>query len=113
MSYPSPGVFPTCPVAGIRQSALFVLLNLWVLEGYFAARGRAYQEQYCAESNKQGVEQSVEQRLAAEWDCCVGEQHGSEDFLTADRPADLLADVASSDDLAPVGELIIDCTTGE
>ena len=28
MSYPSTGVFPTCPVAGIRQSALFVLLNL-------------------------------------------------------------------------------------
>ncbi|MDE0660927.1 MAG: Rpn family recombination-promoting nuclease/putative transposase [Gammaproteobacteria bacterium] len=66
------------------------------LEDYFAARRRAYQEQFRAERN-------LLCRQAAR----------KFDPRTAERLAELLADMASSEDLASVGDLIIDCATGE
>ena len=74
-------------------------------EDYIAARGRAYQQQYRAEG--------IEQGLAAERALLRRQAARKFDSRTADRLADLLADIASTDGLASVGDMIIDCTTGE
>ena len=79
------------------------------LEDYLAARGRAYQRKYRAE----GIEQGIEQGLAAERDLLRRQAARKFDPRTAERLADLLADIASSEGLAGVGDLIIDCATGE
>lgn len=75
------------------------------LEAYFAARRRAYQDQFRAEG--------IEQGLAAERDLLRRQAARKFDSLTAERLAELLADIASSEGLAGVGDLVIDCATGE
>ena len=75
------------------------------LEAYFAARRRAYQEQFRAEG--------IEQGLAAERDLLRRQAARKFDPRTAERLAERLADIVSSEDLAGVGDLIIDCATGE
>ena len=82
-------------------------------EDYIAARGRAYQQQYRAEGVEQGIEQGIEQGLAAERDLLRRQAARKFDPRTAERLAERLADIVSSEDLASVGDLIIDCTTGE
>ena len=79
------------------------------LEDYLAARGRAYQQKYRAE----GIERGIEQGLAAERDLLRRQAARKFDARTAERLTDLLTDIASSDGLASVGDLIIDCATGE
>ena len=79
------------------------------LEDYFAARRRAYQAQFRAE----GVEQGIERGLAAERNLLCRQAARKFDPRTAERLAELLADIASSEGLASVGDLIIDCATGE
>ncbi|MDE0038473.1 MAG: Rpn family recombination-promoting nuclease/putative transposase [Gammaproteobacteria bacterium] len=79
------------------------------LEDYFAARGRAYQQKYRAE----GIEQGIEQGLAAERDLLRRQAARKFDPRTAERLAALLADIADSEGLAAVGDLIIDCAAGE
>ena len=78
------------------------------LEDYFEARRRAYRERYRAE----GIERGIERGLAAERDLLLRQAARKFDRRTAERLADLLADIAGSDGLAPVGDLIIDCATG-
>ena len=75
------------------------------LEGYFEARRRAYRERYRAEG--------IERGLAAERDLLRRQAARKFDRRTAERLAGLLAGIAGSDGLAPVGDLIIDCATGE
>ena len=75
------------------------------LEDYFAARRRAYQEQFRAEG--------VEQGLAAERNLLCRQAARKFDPRTTEQLAELLADIASSEGLASVGDLIIDCATGE
>ncbi|MDE0422004.1 MAG: Rpn family recombination-promoting nuclease/putative transposase [Gammaproteobacteria bacterium] len=87
------------------------------LEDYLAARGRAYQQKYRAEGIEQGIErgieQGIEQGLAAERDLLRRQAARKFDPRTAERLADLLADIADSEGLAAVGDLIIDCAAGE
>jgi len=83
------------------------------LEDYFAARRRAYQEQFRAEGVEQGIERGIERGLAAERDLLRRQAARKFDPRTAERLAELLADIASSEGLAGVGDLIIDCATGE
>ena len=75
------------------------------LEAYFAARRRAYQDQFRAEG--------IEQGLSAERDLLRRQAARKFDSRTAERLAELLADIASSEGLADVGDLVIDCATGE
>ena len=99
------------------------------LEGYFEARRRAYQERYRAQGVEQGIkrgiergieqgikrgiERGIESGLAAERDLLRRQAERKFDRPTGERLADLLADIASSEGLVPVGDLIIDCATGE
>ena len=78
------------------------------LEAYFAARLRAWQDEYRAE----GIERGLEQGLAAERELLcrlAGRKFGAG---TAERLAGLLAPIGDTGRLAQVGEWIIDCTTG-
>ena len=83
------------------------------LEDYLAARGRAEREKYRAEGIEQGIERGIEQGRAAERDLLRRQAARKFDSPTAERLAALLADIASSERLAGVGDLIIDCTTGK
>ena len=86
-------------------------------EAYFAARLRAWQDEYRAEGRAQGIERGIEQGLerglAAERALLCRQAGRKFSADTAERLADLLATVDDTDRLAQVGEWIIDCDTGE
>ena len=79
------------------------------LEGFFAARRRAYQDRYRAEGEARGVEQG----LAAERELLRRQAARKFGARTAGRLASLLAGVGDADHLAQAGDWIIDCVTGE
>ena len=79
------------------------------LEEFFATRRRAYQDRYRAE----GVEQGIEQGLAAERELLRRQAARKFGAGTAGRLAGLLAGVGDADRLAQAGDWIIDCATGE
>ena len=79
------------------------------LEEFFATRRRAYQDRYRAE----GVEQGLEQGLAAERELLRRQAARKFGAGTAGRLARLLAGVGDADQLAQAGDWIIDCATGE
>ena len=83
------------------------------LEAYYAARLRAWQDEYRAEGRAEGLEQGFEQGLAAERELLcrqVARKFGAD---TAERLSDLLARVGDTRRLAEVGDWIIDCATGD
>ena len=86
------------------------------LEGYFAERVRAWQDQYRAEGRAEGIERGIEQGLerglAAERDLLCRQAARKFGAGTADRLAGLLAHVGDTGRLAQVGDWIIDCATG-
>ena len=90
------------------------------LEGYFADRVRAWQDQYRAEGLaegiergiERGIEQGLERGLAAERDLLCRQAARKFGAGTADRLAGLLAHVGDTGRLAQVGDWIIDCATG-
>jgi hypothetical protein len=82
------------------------------LEAYFAARLRAWQDEYRAEGRAEGIERGLERGLAAERELLcrlAGRKFGAG---TAERLAGVLAPIGDTGRLAQVGEWIIDCTTG-
>ena len=87
------------------------------LEGYFAARLRAWQDEYRAEGRaegiEQGIEQGLEQGLAAERELLCRLAARKFGAGTAERLAGLLASIGDTGRLAQAGEWIIDCATGE
>ena len=86
-------------------------------EAYFAARLRAWQDEYRTEGRAQGIaqglEQGMERGLAAERALLCRLAGRKFDAGTAERLAGLLAPISDTDRLAQVGEWIIDCETGE
>ena len=82
-------------------------------EAYFAARLRAWQDEYRTEGRAQGIEQGLERGLAAERALLCRQAGRKFDSGTAERLASLLAPISDTDRLAQVGEWIIDCETGE
>ena len=86
------------------------------LEGYFAARLRAWQDEYRAagraEDIEQGIEQGLEQGLAAERELLCRQAARKFDAGVAERLAGVLAPIDDTGRLAQVGDWIIDCTTG-
>ena len=87
------------------------------LEAYYAARLRAWQDQYRAEGRAegiaQGVERGFEQGLAAERELLCRQAMRKFGDGTAERLAGLLARVGDTRRLAEVGDWIIDCATGD
>ena len=99
------------------------------LEAYYAARLRAWQDQYRAEGRaegiaqgveqgiargrEQGLERGIEQGLAAERELLCRLAARKFDDGTAARLSDLLARVGDTRRLAEVGDWIIDCATGD
>ena len=99
------------------------------LEAYYAARRRAWQDQYRAEGRAEGIAQGVEQGIAR--GIARGREQGFEQGLaaerellcrlaarkfgagTAERLAGLLARIGDTRRLAEVGDWIIDCATGD
>ena len=87
------------------------------LEGYFAARLRAWQDEYRAEGRaegiEQGIEQGIERGIAAERELLC--RLAARKFGTGagERLAGVLAQVGDTNRLAQVGDWIIDCATGE
>ena len=86
-------------------------------EAYFAARLRAWQDEYRAEGRAegraQGIEQGLERGLSAERELLSRQARRKFGADTAQRLAGLLATVDDTDRLVQVGEWIIDCETGE
>ena len=90
------------------------------LEAYFAARLRAWQDEYRAEGRAEGIEQGIEQGierglergLAAERELLCRQAARKFGAGTAERLAGVLAPIGDTGRLAQVGEWIIDCTTG-
>ena len=78
------------------------------LEGYFAARLRAWQDEYRAEGRAEGIEQG----LAAERELLCRQAARKFDAGVAERLAGVLAPIDDTGRLAQVGDWIIDCTTG-
>ena len=79
------------------------------LEAYFAKRRLAYQQRY----RDEGLEQGIEHGIAAER--ALLQRQASRKFGggAEGRLAPLLADIATAEVLATVGEWIIDCGTLE
>ena len=75
------------------------------LEAYYAARLRAWQDEYRAEGRAEGI--------AAERDLLCRQAMRKFDAGTAERLSDLLAGVGDTRRLAEVGDWIIDCATGD
>lgn len=75
------------------------------LEEYYAARRRAHKEQYRAEGRAQG--------LSHERDLLVRQARRKFDARTAERLAGILGHIENTDGLARVGDLIIDCASGD
>ena len=75
------------------------------LEAYFAARRRAFAEEYRAEG--------IEQGLAAERELLRRQAARKFDATTAERLAGLVAQIDDTRRLAQVGEWVIDCPTGD
>ena len=82
------------------------------LEGYFAARLRAWQDEYRAEGRAEGIEQGLEQGLAAERELLCRQAARKFDAGVAERLAGVLAPIDDTGRLAQVGDWIIDCRTG-
>ena len=78
------------------------------LEAYYAARLRAWQDQYRAEGRAEGLEQGLatERELLCR---LVARKFGAD---TAERLSGLLARIGDTRRLAEVGDWIIDCATG-
>ena len=83
------------------------------LEAYYAARLRAWQDEYRAEGRAQGIEQGIEQGIAAERDLLRRQAARKFGAGTAERLAGLLAQMGDTRRLAEVGDWIIDCATGD
>ena len=91
------------------------------LEAYYAARLRAWQDEYRAEGRAEGIEQGIErgiergieQGLAAERDLLCRQAARKFGAGTAERLANLLATIGDTRRLAEVGDWIIDCATGD
>ena len=91
------------------------------LEAFFAARVRAWQDEYRAEGRaqgieqgiKQGIERGIEQGIATERDLLRRQAARKFGAGTAERLAGLLAPIGDTRRLAEVGDWIIDCTTGD
>ena len=87
------------------------------LEGYFAARLRAWQDEYRAEGRaegiEQGIEQGIERGLAAERELLCRLAARKFGAGVAERLAGVLASIDDTGRLAQAGEWIIDCATGE
>ena len=99
------------------------------LEAYYAARRRAWQDQYRAEGRAEGIaqgvergiaqgvergrEQGFEQGLAAERELLCRQAMRKFGTGTAERLAGLLAGIGDTRRLAEVGDWIIDCATGD
>ena len=83
------------------------------LEEYFAARVRAWQDEYRAEGRAEGIERGIEQGLAAERDLLRRLAARKFGAGTAERLAGLLAQMGDTRRLAEVGDWIIDCATGD
>ena len=79
------------------------------LEAYYAARLRAWQDEYRAEGRAEGIEQG----LAAERDLLCRQSSRKFGASTAERLAGLLARIGDTRRLAEVGDWIIDCATGD
>ena len=75
------------------------------LEAYYAARLRAWQDEYRAEGRAEGI--------AAERELLCRLAMRKFDAGTAERLSDLLAGVGDTRRLAEVGDWIIDCATGD
>ena len=87
------------------------------VEAYFAARARAWQDEYRAEGRAEGIERGIEQGLerglAAERDLLCRQAARKFGTGAAERLAGVLARVGDTRRLAEVGDWIIDCATGE
>ena len=87
------------------------------LEEYFAARVRAWQDEYRAEGRaegiERGIERGIEQGLAAERDLLRRLAARKFGVGTGERLAGLLAQMGDTRRLAEVGDWIIDCATGD
>ena len=95
------------------------------LEAYYAARLRAWQDEYRAEGRaeglaqgvergiEQGLERGIEQGLAAERELLGRLAERKFGDGTAERLSDLLAGIGDTRRLAEVGDWIIDCATGD
>ena len=83
------------------------------LEAYYAARLRAWQDEYRAEGRAEGIEQGLEQGLAAERELLCRQTARKFGAGTAERLAGLLARIGDTRRLAEVGDWIIDCATGD
>ena len=83
------------------------------LEAYYAARRRAWQDQYRAEGRAEGIERGREQGLAAERELLCRLAMRKFGTGTAERLAGLLAGIGDTRRLAEVGDWIIDCATGD
>ena len=95
------------------------------LEAYYAARLRAWQDEYRAEGRaegiaqgveqgiEQGLERGIEQGLAAERELLCRQTARKFGAGTAERLSDLLARIGDTRRLAEVGDWIIDCATGD
>ena len=79
------------------------------LEAYYAARLRAWQDQYRAEGRAEGLAQG----LATERELLCRQAARKFGDGTAERLSDLLAGVGDTRRLAEVGDWIIDCMTGD
>ena len=79
------------------------------LETYYAARLRAWQDQYRAEGRAEGLDQG----LTAERELLCRQVARKFGAGTAERLSDLLARVGDTRRLAEVGDWITDCTTGD
>ena len=83
------------------------------LEDYLAAGREALKDRYRAEGMEQGMEQGMERGLAQERDLLCRQAGRKFDARTAERLAGMLADIGDPNGLARVGDLIIDCASGE
>ena len=79
------------------------------LEAYYAARLRAWQDEYRAEGRAEGIKQG----LAAERELLGRLAERKFGDGTAERLSDLLAGIGDTRRLAEVGDWIIDCATGD
>ena len=95
------------------------------LEDYLAAGREALKDRYRAEGMErgmergmrrgmeQGIERGMERGLAQERDLLCRQAGRKFDARTAERLAGMLADIGDPNGLARVGDLIIDCASGE
>ncbi len=75
------------------------------LEAFYAARARAWQDKYRAEGRAQGI--------TAERNLLLRQAARKFDTGTSDRLASLLSRIDDPEDLAEVGDHIIECASGD